>query len=384
MSGAKSKVRKQAQALLEWFARQARDLPWRRTQDPYAIWVSEIMLQQTQVKTVIPYWERWMKALPNLPALARENPDRLHKLWEGLGYYSRVRNLQKAARRIMEKHHGVFPEVFEQVLDLPGIGRYTAGAICSIAFNQPRPVLDGNVIRVLTRVHGLDGDPKEKTLNHQLWRLAGEWVLSAVGRHGKLNEALMELGALVCLPRGPLCDACPLSKWCVARHEKRVAVLPGIPRRPASTPRCFVAFVVQRKGRFLVVQRPPDVVNGNLWEFPNRELKPGNLNLLTSAASGPVPTPVPGLHTAAKSLGIRLKALTPLCTIKHSITRYRITLHAFETHAASIDGDLATRGKWFTLSGMQKLPFASAHRKIHSAVLKMVPEEGIEPPTKGL
>ena len=146
--------------LLNWFSANARDLPWRRTRDPYAIWVSEIMLQQTQVKTVIPYWKRWMQELPTVKAAADASPDKIHKLWEGLGYYTRVRNLQKTARQIVEKHDGKFPDNFDDVLALPGIGRYTAGAICSIAFNQPTPILDGNVIRVLTRVFGIAKNPR--------------------------------------------------------------------------------------------------------------------------------------------------------------------------------------------------------------------------------
>src|SRR5438445_4345939 len=145
-------------ALLEWFAQNARDLPWRRTRDPYAVWVSEIMLQQTQVKTVLPYWKQWMRALPDIAALAKARQQRIHKLWEGLGYYTRVRNMHQSAQLILDKHSGKFPEKFEELLTLPGIGRYTAGAICSIAFDQPRPVLDGNVVRVLTRVYGIGGD----------------------------------------------------------------------------------------------------------------------------------------------------------------------------------------------------------------------------------
>ena len=141
--------------MLDWFAANARDLPWRRTRDPYAIWVSEIMLQQTQVKTVIPFWNRWLRELPTIEAAAKAPSEKIHKLWEGLGYYTRVRNLQKAAQVIVEKHGGKFPENFDDVLELPGIGRYTAGAICSIAFNQPTPILDGNVIRVLTRIFGI-------------------------------------------------------------------------------------------------------------------------------------------------------------------------------------------------------------------------------------
>jgi len=349
VSGAKTKITRRAEALLEWFAREARDLPWRRTRDPYAIWVSEIMLQQTQVKTVIPYWERWMKALPDLQALANARPDRLHKLWEGLGYYSRVRNLQKAARRILERHQGKFPELFEQVLELPGIGRYTAGAICSIAFNQARPILDGNVIRVLTRLHGLDGDPKQKALNVRLWQLAEEWVVSAAGQHGPLNEAMMELGALVCLPRDPRCGECPLRKSCVAHRERRVAELPGIPRRQPSTPRWFAALVVRRNSRFLVVQRARGTVNGQLWEFPNVELERAGSN---------------SLKTAMATLGVATEGLKPLGVVKHSITRYRITLQAFEMDAADWPASAAKQGRWLTLSELEKFAFPSAHRKI--------------------
>ena len=161
--------------MLDWFAANARDLPWRRTRDPYAIWVSEIMLQQTQVKTVIPYWKRWMRELPTIEAVAKASPAKIHKLWEGLGYYTRVRNLQKAAQQIVEQaRRQVSTELSTTFSRLPGIGRYTAGAICSIAFNQPTPILDGNVIRVLTRIFGIAENPKEKKTNARLWQLAEE------------------------------------------------------------------------------------------------------------------------------------------------------------------------------------------------------------------
>ncbi len=188
--------------MLDWFAANARDLPWRRTRDPYAIWVSEIMLQQTQVKTVIPFWNRWLRELPTIESAAKASSAKIHKLWEGLGYYTRVRNLQKAAQQIVnrrrdESHESPFknevmdsqrsslrfPEKFDEVLALPGIGRYTAGAICSIAFNHPTPILDGNVIRVLTRIFGIAGNPKEKTTNALLWQLAETLITqSLVGR----------------------------------------------------------------------------------------------------------------------------------------------------------------------------------------------------------
>jgi A/G-specific adenine glycosylase len=164
------------QRLLEWFGENARDLPWRRTRDPYAIWISEIMLQQTQVKTAAAYWERWMRALPDVRALARARPARTRKLWEGLGYYARVRNAQAAARVMVKKHGGEFPKTFAEALALPGVGRYTAGAVCSIAYNLPAAVLDGNVMRVLSRVFGVAGDPRGKAANERLWGLAAELV----------------------------------------------------------------------------------------------------------------------------------------------------------------------------------------------------------------
>ncbi len=166
-------------ALLHWFSTNARDLPWRRTRDPYAIWVSEIMLQQTQVKTVIPYWERWLRALPTIQALAAADTATIHKLWEGLGYYTRVRNLQKAAQQILAQHQGKFPRHHHHILELPGIGPYTAGAISSIAYNEAQPILDGNVIRVLTRVFAIAENPREKNTNQKLWRLAAQLVNAA-------------------------------------------------------------------------------------------------------------------------------------------------------------------------------------------------------------
>ena len=336
--------------LLDWFACQARDLPWRRTRDPYAVWVSEIMLQQTQVKTVIPYWHRWMATLPSIESVAQADPGKIHKLWDGLGYYTRVRNLQKAARVMVEKHGGKFPEDFEEVLDLPGIGRYTAGAICSIAFNQPKPVLDGNVIRVLTRVFGIGGNPADKAVNTRLWQLAERLVQVSSGAQGcsQLNQSLMELGALICTPRQPGCGVCPLSKSCLARKQGRVEELPELPARPQTTRRRFVAFVVRRGSKFLVQQRPAGVVNAHLWEFPNLEVG--------TADGQPAPA-------ALEVLGARAH-LTPVCTIHHSITRYRIQLDVYAVRRLSHEASSRTGAKWIAQNQLTRLAFASAHKKI--------------------
>ena len=363
-------------ALLCWYSKNARELPWRRTRDPYAIWVSEIMLQQTQVKTVLPYWECWMRELPTIQALATASSEKIHKLWEGLGYYTRVRNLQKAAQLIEERHARKFPECFDDVLALPGIGRYTAGAICSIAFNQPTPILDGNVIRVLTRVVGIDKDPKKKEANAQLWRLAKEFVRHAASspvicrRRRKeshsislssqrllesspacsnLNQSLMELGALVCTPRNPRCEICPVKKLCVAFRENRAGELPNLGSRARTQARHFVAFVVERQGRFLVRQRPAGVVNAHLWEFPNVELNGSRFDLRA---------------TAWRALGFEPERPEPLWTLRHSITRYRIELQAYAANATRLPKPGQTKGRWLTLPELQTLAFPSAHKKV--------------------
>lgn len=364
--------------LLTWFAQNARDLPWRRTQDPYGIWVSEIMLQQTQVKTVIPFWERWMRELPTVTAAAKAPSAKIHKLWEGLGYYTRVRNLQKAAQVIMEKHGGQFPTSFDEVLALPGIGRYTAGAICSIAFNQPTPILDGNVVRVLTRIFGIAENPKGKTTNARLWQLAEELVTcansvrwgerpnesrSASPKHASatradiastreqncshLNQSLMELGATICSPRNPQCLICPANKLCSAFKENRVEELPNLGKRETATARHFIAFAVEQNGKYLVRQRPGGVVNAHLWEFPNVESPNG-----TSDKT----------KLFEEIFGAKPATLKSLCTIKHSITRYRITLEAFIT--ATNRKSPKTSGGWKTPAQLNQLAFTSAHKKI--------------------
>jgi len=328
-------------ALLKWFAANARDLPWRRTTDPYAVFISEIMLQQTQVKTVIPYFERWMKELPTLADFAKARQQKVLKLWEGLGYYSRVRNAQAAAQLIMLKHGGQFPDKMAEILELPGIGRYTAGAISSIAFNQPNPILDGNVIRVLSRLFGIAGNTRDKSNQAKLWRLAEELVLVDTVHCSELNQSLMELGALVCAPRQPKCGECPVSGLCFALKENRVAEFPMVAPRPNVMQRRFTAFVARKDNLFLVRQRPAGLVNAHLWEFPNLEV--GEKSRSDDAGANQ----------------FRLIDSVPICRVRHSITRYRILLEVFLAEAT---GDIP--GDWKTLAQLERLPFASAHKKI--------------------
>jgi A/G-specific adenine glycosylase len=260
--------------------------------------------------------------------------------------------LQKAAQIIQRDHGGEFPKTFDEVLALPGIGRYTAGAVCSIAFNQPTPILDGNVIRVLTRIFGIAEDPKEKRTNAQLWKLAEALVTTAKRRKescSALNQSLMELGALVCTPRQPQCALCPVNTLCTARKEERTRELPNLGKRPAASHRRFMAFVVECNGRWLVRQRPAGTVNALLWEFPNREVLP-------LAESAPA--------LALAELGFAPCELKPLGTVKHSITRYRITLEAFIVPITRRPAGLA--GSWKTAAELRPLAFTSAHKKLAS------------------
>ena len=349
------------------------------------------MLQQTQVKTVIPFWERWLRELPTIEAAARAPSAKIHKLWEGLGYYSRVRNLQKAAQQIVQSgtrkvEHGnstcQFPDDFDDVLALPGIGRYTAGAICSIAFNQPTPILDGNVIRVLTRLFGIAENPKEKETNARLWQLAEQLVQEAhtsrwgerprepdFGRQRRtaargdarptncsfLNQSLMELGALICTPRNAQCLICPVKKLCVAFKECRVDELPNLGKRETATARHFLAFAVECDGKFLFQQRPAGVVNAHLWEFPNVEI------------TGTKPNAAAAFQ---KLFGVKPKKIHPLRTVKHSITRYRITLEAFSISLAKRPAK--SNGRWLAPDEFDSLAFSSAHKKLASAAAKSI------------
>jgi A/G-specific adenine glycosylase len=337
--------------LLRWYEKHARDLPWRRTRDPYAIWISEIMLQQTQVKTVVPYWTRWMQRLPDVRSLARAKPQTVLKLWEGLGYYRRAENLQRAARVIVERHDGLFPVNFEEIIALPGIGRYTAGAICSIAFNQPAPILDGNVTRVLARFFGIRQNVAAAPIQNKLWSLSAALVRAAhelnSGSPSLFNQALMELGALICTPRQPLCPSCPLNSTCSAALQNLTAKIPRAARRLPSEAREFLAFVLEKEGLYFVRQRTAAEVNGSLWEFPNEQAVSGNAN---------------PPEMARKLLGVTSR-LKEFCEIRHTIMRFRIRLKVFHTRWHG-KAEIPFAGRWCSLCELRKLPFTAAHKKI--------------------
>ncbi len=267
------KIDGMAQQLCDWFDAGARLLPWRIEPTPYRVWVSEIMLQQTRIEAVLPYFERFMSELPDVAALAAVDPDRLMKLWEGLGYYSRARNLQKAATQIMERHGGVLPADFEALRALAGIGDYTAGAIASIAFGIPVPAVDGNVLRVLARVTGLRADVMKPAVRKELTSLAASLVPH--DRPASFNQGLMELGERVCLPNTmPRCDLCPIAAHCAVAGTPEAAQLPiRTPKKPRRIEKktVYVMLTDETPRRVLLHKRPSSGLLAGLWELPNTD-----------------------------------------------------------------------------------------------------------------
>jgi A/G-specific adenine glycosylase len=304
-----------AKKLLRWYARHARDLPWRGGMDAYAVWVSEIMLQQTRVEAVLPYFERWMKRFPSLPVLADASEQEVLSLWEGLGYYSRARSLHKAARIVLEQHGGELPHDLDSLRKLPGIGRYTAAAIASIAFGADAAALDGNIRRVLARLFNVSTPADTPAGEKMLWKMAEENLPR--GHAGDFNQALMDLGASICLPKKPRCLLCPLIEFCRARElgiqEQRPVLKPK-----AEVPHYNVtAAVIQRQGKILLAQRPREGLLGGLWEFPGGKTEPGE------SLAGCLRREI------REELAAEIRVGEPFGVYRHAYTHFRITLHAF-------------------------------------------------------
>ncbi|MCS7055542.1 MAG: A/G-specific adenine glycosylase [Thermoflexales bacterium] len=316
-----------ASRLLHWFDRNKRDLPWRREpRDPYHVWLSEVMLQQTQVTTVIPYFERWLRRFPTLEALAAAPLDEVLKLWEGLGYYARARNLHATAQIIARDHGGRLPETVEALMALPGIGRYTAGAIASLAFGARVPALDGNVRRVLSRVFGL-----RRPTQAELWALAES--LLPHRRAGAFNEALMELGATVCAPRAPQCPTCPLRAMCRAYSEGNPEAYPAKPaKRATPSYRALTVLLVDEAGRVLLGRRPRHGLLGGLWEFLSSELRAPTADGQLSRAYQPIrPTAARAFTDDAPDLAELIFHRTGLKVTPRRAARLGVVKHAF-TH----------------------------------------------------
>lgn len=339
------------EALLGWYGAARRDLPWRRTRDPYAIWISETMLQQTRVETVIPYYERFLESFPTLQALATAEPDRVMGLWAGLGYYSRARNLQAAARLVVEELGGALPSDEEGLRRLPGVGRYTAGAVASIAFDRPAPVVDGNVTRVLSRLFGIREDVSRPAVAERIWEEAQQ--LARGPAPGDLNQALMELGATLCTPRAPRCGECPLRRRCRARRDGDAEALPV--KQARARPRRVegAAVLLARRDRWLAVRRPPGGLLGGLWGLPGGELRRGE-------------SPEAGLlRVLHESLGLAARDTVSLGTVRHLFTHRSLRLHVFRARAEP--GRVRRSGfdahRWVSRRGLLALPQGAVTRR---------------------
>lgn len=310
------KAKRMAHTLTAWFREHKRELPWRGA-DPYGVWISEIMLQQTTVAAVIPFYRRFMAQFPTLESLADAPLDEVLKYWAGLGYYARARNLHRAAQIVARDFEGKIPDAPNIIETLPGIGRYTAGAILSIAYNLPRPLVDANVIRVLSRLFGLTGDPKSAANQAALWHLATKLV-EASESPGDFNQGLMELGALICNPSDPRCEQCPLLADCVAGNSPEPNRLPEFPPGKSLISVSHSAVIIRdREGAYLIVQRPAHGLWGGLWEFPR---------VVCESAE----TPEEGAERAAREIvGVIVRVGKRIGKIKHVVTHHRITLSGF-------------------------------------------------------
>jgi A/G-specific adenine glycosylase len=351
-----------ARRLSDWFARARRDLPWRRTRDPYAIWVSEVMLQQTQVVTVVPYFERFLQAFPTVAALAGADEQEVLRLWEGLGYYRRARDLHRAAREVVGRTGGALPDDPEALAGLPGLGPYTLNAVLSQAFDRRLPILEANSQRVLSRLLGREEDPRSGPARRWLWQAAE--ALLPRQRVGEFNQALMELGALVCTPAGPRCGECPLAGRCQAFQTGRQESIPARTPPPQTTFVHEAAVVIRRRAgrggrQVLLVQRPTGGRWAGMWEFPHAELREGEMPLTAAA------------RLVEELTGLEVRLGGEVLTLRHSVTRHRITMVCFE--AAYLEGAFQsgfyTDGRWLSPQGLAEYPVSAPQRRLARALV---------------
>lgn len=344
-----------ASQLLAWYHTQKRTLPWRDHPDPYAVWVSEIMLQQTRVDTVIPYFEKWMKLFPTVRELASANEQSVLNAWEGLGYYSRARNLHKAAKLVVEKFNGELPRDLDDLKSLPGIGRYTVGAIASMAFGMDEATLDGNLRRVFSRLFDVEEFADSPAGEKILWELAAQNLPK--GHAGDYNQALMDLGATICLPKNPRCLLCPLMNVCKARENGTQELRPVLKPKKVVPSYVHAAAVIVERGRVLLRQRPTHGLLGGMWEFPNVRVEDEPAKALVKA-----------LRMATQ---IQVKKKEALQVVEHAYSHFKVTVQPFLCEKISVpnDGNL----KWVQVDALDDFPMGKVDRQIARQLKRQSP-----------
>jgi A/G-specific adenine glycosylase len=346
--------------LLAWFRKSARPMPWRGINDPYAIWVSEIMLQQTRVETVIPYFQNWMMRFPTIEVLAMASEQDVLSLWEGLGYYSRARNLHRAARKVVENHGGELPRDLDLLRCLPGVGVYTAAAIASLAFGMDIAAVDGNIRRVISRLFDVTEVADSPAGKKKLQSLADEHLPE--GRAGDYNQALMDLGATICLPRKPDCRNCPVAKFCLALANGTQEERPVMKPKPEVPHVTVTAAVIQREDEVLLAQRPSNGLLGGMWEFPGGKQEPGES--LSACLEREI----------REELGVGIQVGVEIGVFRHAYTHFRVTLHAF---ICSLDGNMPRAievqdVRWVELGELEKYPMGKIDRQIAKILITNV------------
>jgi len=348
-----------ASCLTAWYRTDHRDLPWRRTRDPYAIWLSEVMLQQTRVETVIDYYTRFIERYPTIADLAAADDQAVLKMWEGLGYYGRCRNLHKSAQTIVNEHNGVFPTRMEDVLALPGIGRSTAGAILTFGAGQRHPLLDGNVKRVLSRVFDVSDDSTATATVKRLWR-DSEALLAQAEDAYTFNQAIMELGARVCTPRAPRCDDCPVRAGCDAQEAGTQHERPVKPARKKTPHYDIGVGVIWKNHKVLIQRRPPEKLLGGLWEFPGGKHE-GDETLEETVA-----------REIAEELSIEVRVTDLVTTVRHAYSHFRITLYAYhcQFRSGTPTPRAATDWRWVKVHDLEDYAFPKANKDVLKVLLK--------------
>ncbi len=345
--------------LLDWYQKNKRTMPWRETSDPYRIWISEIMLQQTRVDTVIPYYNRFMDAFPAIEKLAGADQQQVLKIWEGLGYYSRARNMHHAAKDVVNRLEGNFPTNYNELLKLKGIGPYTAAAISSIAFNEKQAVVDGNVIRVLSRYYGIEEDVRKTSVKKSIQQFADEIIPAK--KPGDFNQAVMELGATVCTPKNPECGSCPLSTQCAAYNSAQTNTIPyKSPKKKVPHHQIGVGMITDSSHRMLIALRPDDVMLGGLWEFPGGKQKKNESIEKTVE------------RELKEELGVDVNVNNKFMQLKHAYSHFKITLHAYWcTIESGTPEPRSSNGlKWVSLDEIDEYPFPKANKVLIEKLLE--------------